>query len=181
MESSGSGWVEASGVVVTNAHVVAGSSSVEVVSQDDRSYQASVVAFDPDRDVAVLRVPGLGAPALRMGGTMAAGDPAVVAGFPGGGPYTVGGARIRGELTAAGTDIYQHDAVIRDVYSLRAIVRPGNSGGPLFDDRGDVVGMVFARSTTDADTGYALTLGEVRPVLSTAGPTPVATGVCTSE
>jgi len=181
MESSGSGWVEASGIVVTNAHVVAGSSSVEIVSQDDRSYQASVVAFDPDRDVAVLRVPGLGAPALRMGATLNAGDPAVVAGFPGGGPYTLGGARIRGELTAAGTDIYQHDAVVRDVYSLRAIVRPGNSGGPLFDDQGDVVGMVFARSTTDADTGYALTLGEVRPVLSTAGPTPVATGVCTSE
>lgn len=181
MESSGSGWVEAPGVVVTNAHVVAGSSSVQVVAQDARAYDADVVAFDPDRDVAVLRVPGLAAPALPTGPAVSAGDPAVVAGFPGGGPYTLGPARVRGELTAAGTDIYQRDAVVRDVYSLRAIVRPGNSGGPLFDSRGEVVGMVFARSTTDADTGYALTLGEVRPVLSRAGSTPVATGVCASD
>jgi S1-C subfamily serine protease len=67
------------------------------------------------------------------------------------------------------------------VYSLRAIVRPGNSGGPLFDDKGEVVGMVFARSTTDADTGYALTLDELSPVLDSLSPAPVATGVCTSE
>ena len=116
-----------------------------------------------------------------MGSTLKAGDPAVVAGFPGGGPYTLDSARVRGELTAAGTDIYQHNTVVRDVYSLRAVVRAGNSGGPLFDDAGDVVGMVFARSTTDADTGYALTLDEVRPVLAGASPAPVATGVCTSE
>ncbi|MGA0568479.1 MarP family serine protease [Rathayibacter sp. KR2-224] len=181
MASSGSGWVEGQGIVVTNAHVVAGSSSVEVVTQDDRGYDASVVAFDPERDVAVLRVPDLSAPVLHMGSTLKAGDPAVVAGFPGGGPYTLDSARVRGELTAAGTDIYQHNTVVRDVYSLRAVVRAGNSGGPLFDDAGDVVGMVFARSTTDADTGYALTLDEVRPVLAGASPAPVATGVCTSE
>jgi S1-C subfamily serine protease len=181
MESSGSGWVESPGIVVTNAHVVAGSSSVHVVTQDDGGYDASVVAFDPKRDVAVLRVPDLPSPALHTGPEMKAGDPAVVAGFPGGGPYTLGSARIRGELTAAGTDIYQHDAVVRDVYSLRAIVRPGNSGGPLFDDKGEVVGMVFARSTTDADTGYALTLDELSPVLDSLSPAPVATGVCTSE
>jgi S1-C subfamily serine protease len=181
MESTGSGWVESQGLVVTNAHVVAGSSSVHVVTQDDRGYDASVVAFDSQRDVAVLRVPDLPAPALSTGSPLKAGDPAVVAGFPGGGPYTLGSARVRGELTAAGTDIYQRNAVVRDVYSLRAIVRPGNSGGPLFDDRGEVVGMVFARSTTDADTGYALTLDELRPVLTTLSPAPVATGVCTSE
>jgi S1-C subfamily serine protease len=104
-----------------------------------------------------------------------------VAGYPGGGAYTLGSARVRGELEAAGTDIYQHNAVVRDVYSLRAIVRPGNSGGPLFDDAGDVVGMVFARSTTDADTGYALTLDELRPVLQHVGSARVATGVCTAE
>ncbi|MHA7984243.1 MarP family serine protease [Rathayibacter sp. CAU 1779] len=181
MESTGSGWVEAQGVVVTNAHVVAGASSVGVIGQDGRGYSATVVAFDPQRDVAVLSVPDLTAPALSTGGTLTAGDGAVVAGYPGGGPYTLGSARIRGELNAAGTDIYQHDAVLRDIYSLRATVRPGNSGGPLFDDQGEVVGMVFARSTTDADTGYALTLDELEPVVAGAGSTPVATGVCATE
>jgi S1-C subfamily serine protease len=181
MESSGSGWIEAQGVVVTNAHVVAGSSSVQVIGQDDRTYSAAVVAFDPQRDVAVLRVPDLQAPVLRTGPTLTAGAPAVVAGYPGGGPYTLDSARVRGELTAEGTDIYQHGTVVRQVYSLRAVVRPGNSGGPLFDDQGEVVGMVFARSTTDDDTGYALTLDEVRPVLSSLSPAPVATGVCTTE
>jgi S1-C subfamily serine protease len=181
MESSGSGWVEARGVVVTNAHVVAGASSVHVIGQDDLVYDATVVAFDSQRDVAVLRVPGLPSTVLQQGDAVAAGDPAVVAGYPGGGAYTLGSARVRGELEAAGTDIYQHNAVVRDVYSLRAIVRPGNSGGPLFDDAGDVVGMVFARSTTDADTGYALTLDELRPVLQHVGSARVATGVCTAE
>ncbi|QDZ16023.1 MarP family serine protease [Humibacter ginsenosidimutans] len=181
MESSGSGWVEAHGVVVTNAHVVAGASSVQVIGQDDRIYDATVVAFDSQRDVAVLRVPDLQAPVLRQGSSLVAGAPAVVAGYPGGGPYTLGSARVRAELEAAGTDIYQRNAVVRDVYSLRAVVRPGNSGGPLFDDSGEVVGMVFARSTTDADTGYALTLAELQPVLTNAGTTRVATGVCTSE
>lgn len=181
MESSGSGWVEAQGVVVTNAHVVAGSSSVQVIGQDARAYTATVVAFDPDRDVAVLRVPNLQAPVLRTGPALAAGDPAVVAGFPGGGPYTLGSARVRGALTASGTDIYQHNTVVREVYSLRATVRPGDSGGPLFDDQGEVAGMVFARSATDAGTGYALTLDEIRPVLASVSPAPVATGVCTTE
>ncbi len=181
MESSGSGWVEAPGVVVTNAHVVAGSSTVEVIDHDDRDHDATVVAFDPRRDVAVLRVPDLIAPTLRPGTTLAEGDPAVVAGYPGGGPFTLTVARVRGELTAAGSDIYQHDTVVRDVYSLRAIVRPGDSGGPLFDGGGGVAGMVFARSVTDGDTGYALTLAELRPVLAAAGSTPVATGVCAAE
>jgi S1-C subfamily serine protease len=180
MESSGSGWVEAKGYVVTNAHVVAGSNSVEVQTQDGQAYDATVVAFDPDRDVAVLHVSDLDVPALRQGGTAVAGEDAVVAGFPGGGPYTLGAARVRAELTATGTDIYQRDTVVRDIYSLRATVRPGNSGGPLFDDQGDVVGVVFARSTTNSDTGYALTLGEIRPVLAAVSPNPVATGVCAS-
>ncbi|WP_022900225.1 MarP family serine protease [Humibacter albus] len=180
MESSGSGWVEANGVVVTNAHVVAGSSTVAVV-QDGRSYTATVVGFDAQRDVAVLRVPDLNAPALARGPSLGAGDPAVVAGYPGGGAYTLGSARVRAELSAVGTDIYQRNTVVRQVYSLRATVRPGNSGGPLFDDSGEVVGMVFARSTTSSDTGYALTLDEVSPLLTKVGTTPVATGVCTSD
>jgi S1-C subfamily serine protease len=181
MESSGSGWVESRGIIVTNAHVVAGSSSVQVETQDGVEHDASVVAFDPERDVAVLSVPGLSAPTLPTGSNLAAGQDAVVAGYPGGGPYAVDAARVRGELTATGTDIYQRNTVVRQIYSLRTTVRPGNSGGPLFDDAGQVVGMVFARSTTDSDTGYALTLQEVTPVLAAAGQTPVATGVCTSE
>ncbi|HWD61860.1 MAG TPA: MarP family serine protease [Humibacter sp.] len=178
MESTGSGWVDAPGTVVTNAHVVAGSSSVDVQTTDGHTYDATVVAFDSQRDVAVLSVPDLGAPALTTGSPLTAGDSAVVAGYPGGGSLTLGGARVRAELTALGTDIYQRDAVARDVYSLRGTVRPGNSGGPLFDSSGRVVGVVFARSTTDSDTGYALTLAEIEPVLKAAGSMPVATGAC---
>ncbi|MGN6125044.1 MAG: MarP family serine protease [Humibacter sp.] len=178
MESTGSGWVEAAGTVVTNAHVVAGSSSVDVQTKEGHTYDATVVSFDPRRDVAVLRVPDLTAPTLTTGSPLQAGGSAVIAGYPGGGPLTLGGARVRAELTAVGTDIYQRDAVARDVYSLRGTVRPGNSGGPLFDASGRVVGVVFARSTTDAGTGYALTLAEIQPVLKAAGSMPVATGAC---
>ncbi|MFP3381615.1 serine protease, partial [Bacillus sp. SIMBA_069] len=77
--------------------------------------------------------------------------------------------RVRDRVTARGTDIYQSGSVDRDIYSLRGSVRPGNSGGPLLDANGDVAGVVFARSATDPDTGYALTLTELRPVLSSVG------------
>ncbi|MBR7743400.1 MarP family serine protease [Phycicoccus sp. BSK3Z-2] len=177
----GSGWVSAPGVVVTNAHVVAGASRVRVqVGGEGPETDAQVVAFDPDRDVAVLAAPGLEAPALDRGQDLANGDDAVVAGFPGDAGLYVGAARVRDVLDARGADIYGDAGPVREIYSLRATVRQGASGGPVLDASGDVVGMVFATSLDDEQTGYALTFAEIDPVLGDAAGvrSPVATGDC---
>ena len=131
----------------------------------DAERDARVVAFDPDRDVAVLEVPGLEARRLTQGRPLDTGAPAVLAGFPGDDGLWVGGARVRGTLTAQGADIYGGTGVVREIYSLRSQVRRGASGGPVLDAQGRVVGMVFATSLDDPDTGYALTLDEIAPVL----------------
>lgn len=182
-ESTGSGWVLASGKVVTNAHVVAGSATASVrIGGTGREWPAMVVSFDPETDLAVLSVPGLPLAPLATGSAEKADASAYVAGYPGGGPYSVAPARVRAVLNASGKDIYDDKTVTREVYSLRAIVRPGNSGGPLLDASGRVAGVVFARSLSDGDTGYALTLKQLQPLL-TAGLTasaPVGTGACTS-
>lgn len=177
---AGSGWVVAGQRVVTNAHVVAGSETVTVqVGGLGRAYSAAVVGFDPDVDVAILDVPGLSAPALTRAGPLSGGDAAVVAGFPLDGPYDVGAARIRTVLPAAGYDIYSRRPVQRQVYSLYATVRPGNSGGPLLTTSGEVAGTVFARSTT----GYALTNAATSGLVDTAAAlsTPVSTQSCLSS
>jgi len=111
---------------------------------------------------------------------MTAGQPAVLAGFPGDDGLWVGAARVRSTLDAAGQDIYGTSGVVRQIYSLRAQVRRGASGGPVLDRRGEVVGMVFASSLDDPDTGYALTLDEIAPVLRGAltASDSVATGAC---
>ncbi|UER53395.1 MarP family serine protease [Kineosporiaceae bacterium SCSIO 59966] len=165
----GTGWVSAPQRVVTNAHVVAGVDSPLVqVTGTGPELPARVVAFDPERDLAVLAVPGLDAPPLPVGEDLARGDDAVVAGFPLDGPYQYSPARVRQVLEARGEDIYGTPGVVREVYSLYARVEPGNSGGPLLDERAAVVGVVFARSLDDASTGYALTLAESAPVLAAA-------------
>jgi len=177
----GSGWVVAPERVVTNAHVVAGVESQHVrIRGTGRSYDARVVVFDPRRDLAVLSVPGLPAPALTPGPDLKRSDGAVVAGFPLDGPYRVDSARVRDVLTATGADIYGNPGVSREVYSLFARVEPGNSGGPLLSPLGDVVGIVFAKSLDDDQTGYALTLDEAGPVLDAASRSvsPVSTGGC---
>jgi S1-C subfamily serine protease len=158
----GSGFVFAPEHVMTNAHVVAGVRQPTVII-GDTSLRAQVVLFDPDRDVAVLWVPGLSRPALTLLTSQAAraGTSAVVAGYPEDGPYTTGAARVRDRLTARAPDIYAHGTVVRDIYSVRATVRPGNSGGPLLSTSGSVYGVVFAAATDDPQTGYALTGAEV--------------------
>lgn len=181
--SEGSGFVYDDGLVATNAHVIAGSTSLAVqVGGTGRPYSAEVVEFDPEADVAVLRVPELDAPALEFGSPLGPGDDSVVVGFPANGPYTISPTRVREQINARGLDIYDQSSVVRDVYSLRGIVREGNSGGPLIDSGGNVVGMVFARSATDEETGYALTRAEIRDELQAgaANSTPVPTGQCTS-
>jgi S1-C subfamily serine protease len=179
----GSGWVVSPGRVVTNAHVVAGMREASVQVQGvGREYAASVVVFDPQRDLAVLAVSGLAAAPLVQGGALAAGDEAVVAGFPLDGPYRLDAARVRRTLAATGSDIYGGPGVTREIYSLYTRVEPGNSGGPLLNPAGQVVGVVFAKSLDDATTGYALTLAEARPVLAAAqrATQPVPTGGCST-
>lgn len=182
----GSGFVFAAERVMTNAHVVGGvgEPTVRVAGVDGdpaETLPARVVLYDWRRDVAVLDVPGLDAPALRFAdGDAASGDDALVVGFPRGGPLEVGAARVRERFRAEGPDIYRRGTVDRDVYSLYATVRPGNSGGPLLTPEGEVYGVVFARSLDDADTGYALTADEVRQVAARgrAAEQPVASQGC---
>jgi S1-C subfamily serine protease len=183
-EQEGSGWVVAPERVVTNAHVVSGTQAESVQIQGvGRSYDAHVVVFDPERDLAVLSVPGLPAPTSTLGTDLQRSDGAVVAGFPLDGPYSLDSARVRDVLTATGDDIYGRPGVSRQVYSLYAEVQPGNSGGPLLSPSGAVVGVVFARSLDDPETGYALTLDEVRPDLDLAAGSfsPVSTGACAAD
>ncbi len=162
----GSGFVVSPQHVLTNAHVVAGVDSPQVrIGGQGRRYDATVVVFDADRDLAVLYVPGLRAAVLPFDGSAGTGDDAVVAGFPGGGPFRLVAARVRDQIQARGPDIYHRAEVVRDVYSLYADVEPGNSGGPLLSPTGDVYGVIFAKSLDDPNTGYALTAKEARPVV----------------
>lgn len=180
----GSGWVVAPQRVVTNAHVVAGVDRPQVsVGGVGRLYAGRVVLFDPVRDLAVIAVPDLPAPALRLGTDLDPDDSAVVAGFPLDGPYRLDAARVRDVIEARGEDIYGERSSVREVYSLFARVQPGNSGGPLLSANGRVVGVVFAKSLDDDSTGYALTLDESRPVLEAAegASTPVDAGACASD
>ncbi|EYT80236.1 colicin V synthesis protein [Streptomyces sp. Tu 6176] len=159
----GSGFVFGPRRVMTNAHVVGGVDEPTVqIGGEGRKYDAKVVLYDWHRDIAVLDVPDLKAPVLRFSDSVAhSKDSAIVAGFPENGAYDVRSARVRGRITANGPDIYHRGTVRRDVYSLYATVRQGNSGGPLLTTDGEVYGVVFAKSLDDAETGYALTAGEI--------------------
>lgn len=162
----GSGFVISRQHVLTNAHVVAGVDRPEVRMPDGGAgLDARVVLFDPRRDLAVLYVPDLQAAALPLDDSAGQGDSAVVAGFPGGGPFRLVAARVRNEISARGPDIYHRTQVTRDVFSLFADVEPGNSGGPLLSPEGDVYGVIFAKSLDDPNTGYALTVDEARSTI----------------
>jgi S1-C subfamily serine protease len=157
----GSGFVFAPHRVMTNAHVVAGVSSPKIVLGSS-SLSATVVLFDPERDVAVLDVPSLSRAALPFAQQTAPnGANAIVIGYPEDGPFTARAARVRNHLRARGSDIYSENDVTRDIYGVRSIVRPGNSGGPLLATDGSVYGVIFAAATDDPETGYALTSAEV--------------------
>ncbi|MGW7256078.1 MarP family serine protease [Streptomyces sp. NPDC054834] len=160
----GSGFVFADRRVMTNAHVVGGVDEPTVqIGGEGRKYDAKVVLYDWHRDIAVLDVPDLKARPLSFSAKDAASDDgAIVAGFPQNGSYDVRAARVRGRITANGPDIYHRGTVRRDVYSLYATVRQGNSGGPLLTPKGKVYGVVFAKSLDDAETGYALTADEIQ-------------------
>jgi len=177
----GSGFVFAPHRVMTNAHVLAGVSDPRVyVDGSGVGYPATVVVFDPRTDVAVLWVPGLDVSPLAFAGPAAAGTDAAAIGYPGDGPLTVSPARVRGTTRAIGQDIYGSGQIVRSIYALRAQVRPGNSGGPLVGVDGRVLGVVFAASRNDPQTGYALTADQVAPAASAGGSATgaVSTGRC---
>ena len=176
----GSGFVAAPGLVMTNAHVVAGTGSVAVMVGEDE-LDADVVVYDSRVDIAVLRVPGLESPVLPFAERRSrTGDDAIVVGFPGNGPFRADSARIRERVTLRGPDIYRQETVEREVYILRGTVREGNSGGPLVTPEGEVAGVVFGAAMDAADTGYALTVEQVLPQLEAAvsSTAPVPTGSC---
>jgi len=157
----GSGFVYATDRIMTNAHVVAGVRSPKVELSDGKQVDAQVVLYDPERDIAVLRVPGLDRTPLQFTGRAKAGADAIVVGYPRNGPFTPVAARVAGVQRAKAPDIYQRGTVIREIYSLRATVLPGNSGGPLLSSTGGVYGVIFAAAADDPSVGYALTADEV--------------------
>ncbi|MGW0583781.1 MarP family serine protease, partial [Streptomyces sp. NPDC002920] len=180
----GSGFVYAHEHVMTNAHVVAGIDHPSVrVGGVGASYDALVVLFDPNKDVAVLYVPKLRAPVLRFEKAAERGDEAVVAGYPQDGDLNLQAATVANRVNATGRNIYNDATVTREIYSIRSTVRPGNSGGPLLTTDGQVYGVVFARSTSDNETGYVLTAAEVTGDAQKASTAtkPVDTGELTSS
>lgn len=158
----GSGFVYAPQRVMTNAHVVAGVDK-PTVEIDGKKYDAVVVHFDPEVDIAVLYVPKLTVQPLVFDATGKADASAVVLGYPENGPFNATAARIRSEERLRGPDIYGDRSVTRSAFSIWASVRPGNSGGPLLSGKGAVYGVVFAASVEDDRTGYVLTAEQVAP------------------
>ena len=159
---SGSAYPVAPGYLVTNAHVVSGTSSTRVEQDLGRQgpVPATVVLFDPGRDVAVLWAPQLTASALPVGNGQRGTQGAVI-GYPGGGQEAVSPAVIEESTTATGRDIYNDAIVDRNIWILSSDVRPGNSGGPVIDLQGNVLGLIFAASSTNPEQAYALTNGEI--------------------
>ena len=174
----GSGWVAGEGIVVTNAHVVAGQKDTRVLLEgDEPGIDAEAVHFDPRNDVAVLRVPGLQAPALPLAASPRAGTSAAVLGFPRNGPYDERAGRLGETRDVVTQDAYGRGPVRRSITSLRGAVRSGNSGGPMVDGRGRVVTTIFAATTSGPRGGYGVPNAVVRSALGDASG-PVSTGPC---
>jgi S1-C subfamily serine protease len=163
----GSGFPVGPGMVLTNAHVVAGTQGTTVLNPSGRSLAARVVLFDPGRDVAILYVPRLALVPLNEANARQGTQGAAI-GYPGGGPEEVKPAVVNGQVPAEGRDIYGQNLVVRNIWILQADVQPGNSGGPLVDLNGDVIGVIFAASTSQPGQAYALTDAEVQPDIDKA-------------
>jgi S1-C subfamily serine protease len=163
----GSGYPVGPGMVLTNAHVVAGTQGTTVTNPSGRSLSARVVLFDPERDVAILYVPRLALAPLPEAGA-GEGTQGAAIGYPGGGSEQVAPAAVDREVRAQGRDIYGQNLVVRNIWIIEAKVVPGNSGGPLVDLNGNVIGVIFAASTSSQGTAYALTDAEVQPDIDQA-------------
>ncbi len=164
----GSGFVVAPGYVVTNAHVIAGERHTYVL-EDGGQYPATPVLYDPKLDISLLRAPTFSKPPLKLDSHLVTdGTASIVMGYPEDGPFTYGTAGVMALYDARGLDIYGNTYVTRQIYGLKAIVRPGNSGGPLAEPNGTVIGVVFARSTTNSQVGYAIASPAVLSTISPA-------------
>jgi hypothetical protein len=176
----GSGWIAGDGVVVTNAHVVAGQDDTTVqVRGEGPRLDAQAIWFDPRNDLAILRVPGAsGVRALRLNVGADEGASAAILGFPENGPYDVRAGRLGQTSTVVSQDAYGRGPVRRSITSLRGLVRSGNSGGPMVDASGRVVTTIFAASVSDGgQSGFGVPDSIVRDALGRAGG-PVDTGPC---
>jgi S1-C subfamily serine protease len=184
LTQEGTAFVVAPHLVLTNAHVVAGEKPGQTeVMANGGTYAATPVYFDPSYDLALLRTDAPLGPPLHLAVAQAGrGTTGAVVGYPENGPLSVVPAGIAGSLSAVGRDIYDEGLVERQVYQIDAVVLPGNSGGPLLDDSGHVVGVVFSRSTTSPDVGYALASTGVAPLVDREidNSAPVKTQACTN-
>ncbi len=173
----GSGWVVRPGLVVTNAHVVAGEDDTSVTTRDGSSFNATPVLYDTINDLAVLSVPA-SVPTLQFAPEASRGQSAAVLGFPENGPYRVAAARFGEEREVVSEDSYGQGPIRRSIASLRGSVRSGNSGGPLVDNRGRVLATVFASTTQGAPGGFAIPNDVVETALERLVPE-TDTGPCT--
>lgn len=180
----GSGFYVSDRALITNAHVVAGVSDLKVrLPNVEKSRKGIVVHFDSEKDIAVVITASInGRPGLFATEIAAKGSEAVVAGYPGGGAFTTTPARVRGVIDARGENIYGDIGVQREVYAFRSNIQSGNSGGPLVDGEGRILGLVFG-SSLDSDIGYALTNAEIQSAVEVAqnwseSDGPVSTGSC---
>lgn len=179
-QQEGTGFVVAQGMVVTNAHVIAGERGTEVVV-NGTGYRATPVYVDPNYDLAVLRTDApLGHVLSLATATATRGTQAAVVGYPENGALTISPAGVSGTIPASGRNIYNEGVVVRDIYQLEANVEPGNSGSPVVTAGGTVIGMLFSRSTLQQNVGYALTSsGVLSRVQQAEGQTAaVSTGAC---
>ena len=165
---AGSGFIVAKGRVVTNAHVVSGVSQPVIETRDGQVLTGTIVYFDPKDDLAVIAVPGLKAAALVLADTVGRNATGVIDGYPFGGPFVTNPAKVVSVDTASVNDIYGTSRSDREVYSLATTVNEGDSGGPFLTEKGEVAGVVFAKSANTANLGYAMTMKELDPVAEQA-------------
>lgn len=174
----GSGWAAAPGIVVTNAHVVAGADDTTVTTQDGAELDATAVYYEPRQDLALLQV-GAALPALPISATRKVGEDAAVLGYPENGPYELSPARLGETRATISEDSYGRGPIERTITAMSGTVRSGNSGGPVVDPRGEVVGTVFAATTSGPSGGFAIPAEQVREALGRVEPAGVDTGPCT--
>jgi S1-C subfamily serine protease len=173
----GSGWAVRPGLVVTNAHVIAGADDTTVTTQGGVELDATPVYYAPEQDLALLRV-GADLPTLPISSEQRSGSSAAVLGYPENGPYALSPARVGETRATVSEDSYGNGPVDRTITALRGLVRSGNSGGPVVDDRGEAIATVFAATTSGPPGGFAIPAQLLRGALREAGQ-PVGTGPCT--
>ncbi|WP_458781028.1 MarP family serine protease [Arthrobacter sp. D3-16] len=177
---TGTGFVVSEDRVVTNAHVVAGVSQPVVELRDGGAMPGRVVYFDTRHDLAVLAVENLPAQPLALSSDLPGGSPAAFAGYPHGGPFQSRPATVQDITTVLVPDIYGSNPSPEEIYRLAGNVQPGNSGGPLLTTDGQVAGVIFAKATSDAEMGFAITMDDLNPVAARASSlsAPVSSGQC---